>query len=115
MTAPPPTFIDAYLAGHATAADIDDWVERWHITGSGSLDDFLGFTPDEGAQWAQDPSVLPAILLAHAGHIPLAPVSIGFTSGLVYCKRCGRLLSSPAKGSSVSAARPCSTVPVELR
>ncbi|OUC77283.1 hypothetical protein [Gordonia lacunae] len=63
----PATFIDACLQGVATPADIDDWVDRWHA-GEGpdlTLGEFLGFTPDEGKMWAEDPTCLDEIINAH--------------------------------------------------
>ena len=60
------TFIDSYLAGNATPEDIDDWVDAWHDDEPGaegrSLDEYLGFTPDEGALWARHPSEIHRIL-----------------------------------------------------
>lgn len=64
-----PTFIDACLDGHASPADIDDWVDRWHDghvpDKSLSLDQFLGFSEEEGRLWAEDPARLPEIINAH--------------------------------------------------
>ncbi|MGU3497727.1 hypothetical protein [Mycobacterium sp. C31M] len=63
------TFVDACLAGRALSTDIDDWVEHWHTTdfsgNAPSLDEFLGFTPDEGKLWVEKPQALGAIIAAH--------------------------------------------------
>ena len=60
------TFIDACLAGTARPEEIDDWVDAWHDAAPGSedrtLDQYLGFTDEEGRLWARKPSSLWAIL-----------------------------------------------------
>lgn len=62
------TFIDACLAGDAVAADIDDWIDRWHDADvpdlSLSLDEFLGFSEEEGRTWVGHPERLAAIINA---------------------------------------------------
>ena len=58
-----PTFVDACLAGTARVDEVDDWIEVWHHADTPlSLDDFLGLTPEEGALFASDPSVLEEIV-----------------------------------------------------
>lgn len=58
-----PTFLSACLEGTARLEEVDDWIEVWHRSNSLlSLDQFLGFTPEEGARFAQDPTSLEAIL-----------------------------------------------------
>lgn len=55
------TFVDACLAGNALLDEIDDWVDQWHDlddSDTRSLDEYLGFTPSEGALWARDASAL---------------------------------------------------------
>lgn len=60
-----PTFLDACLEGTAHLDEVDDWIDVWHNSSSTrSLDDFLGFTPEEGRLFAQDPSSLEAIFEA---------------------------------------------------
>lgn len=65
------TFIDACLAGEADSRDIDDWIDRWHsgevADPSLSLDEFLGFTPDEAKVWAARPNRLDSIISARRG------------------------------------------------
>lgn len=72
------TFVDACLNGEADLADIDDWVDRWHdtkFTGPvPSLDDYLGFTPDEGRLWVEKPASLGAIIAAHKSHTSVEKV-----------------------------------------
>lgn len=59
-------FVDSCLDGDAKPSDVDDWVSNWHDdvpeSRDLSLDDFLGFTPEEGALWARYPSRLEEIL-----------------------------------------------------
>lgn len=65
----PATFVDACIAGRAFATDVDDWVDDWHDTEfvgqAPTLDEFLGFTPDEGRLWVEKPRALGAIIAAH--------------------------------------------------
>jgi hypothetical protein len=44
-----PTFVDAVLAGRATADDVDDWIEKWHTTDTGDVElhEFLGLNESE--------------------------------------------------------------------
>ena len=59
-------FVDRCLAGEVEPSDIDDWVTAWHESAPGSedltLDEYLGFTPEEGAIWARYGSRLGEIL-----------------------------------------------------
>jgi hypothetical protein len=79
------TFVDACLNGEADLADIDDWVDRWHDTKFEepvpSLDDYLGFTPDEGRLWVEKPASLAAIIVAHKSHIPVEKVLLNQVYG----------------------------------
>jgi hypothetical protein len=72
------TFVGACLKGEAILADIDDWVDRWHDTDFGSgaptLDEFLGFTSDEGKLWVEKPPVLGAIVAAHKARTNVAKI-----------------------------------------
>jgi hypothetical protein len=71
------TFVAACLSGTALLDDVDDWVDEWHDAGgrtrSGpiSLDDYLGFEPDEGALWAERPESLRFIVAAHRYEKPV--------------------------------------------
>lgn len=47
-------------------------------------------------------------------HVPDEPRSIGGADGLIYCRRCGRLLSSE-RGPAVGAAKPCRHVTIGFR
>lgn len=62
------TFISAVLAGQASPDDADDWVEVWHdnphLHEQAGLDDFLGFTVTEAANWVRDPDVIHEIVEA---------------------------------------------------
>lgn len=54
-------FFDRYLAGLASAADIDDCVEAWHEAPDSetrSLAAFLGMSDDEYAVYLMDPNSL---------------------------------------------------------
>ena len=48
-------------------------------------------------------------------HIPAPLQTLGHSTGLVYCKACGYLLSSDAKGRTSRADRPCVPIHVEPR
>jgi len=60
------TFVERCLEGTAQPDDVDDWVDAWHESARGSedltLDEYLGFTPEEGAIWARYPRRLGEIL-----------------------------------------------------
>lgn len=62
-------FVTLCLARSATAEEIDDYIERWHmgLAGQGmQLPDFLGMSPEEYALWVRDPDQLPSIIRSHA-------------------------------------------------
>lgn len=48
-------------------------------------------------------------------HLPAEPQTISDSTGLVYCKACGFLLSSDTKGRTALAGKPCTPVRVGLR
>jgi hypothetical protein len=62
------TFVEACLSGEALLDDIDAWVDAWHATDEAddprSLDEFLGFSEEEGAMWAKEPGSLRLIVAA---------------------------------------------------
>lgn len=63
MNDPGMIFAAAVLSGVAAADDIDDWVDRWHESGSGRpLHEALGFSPGQYARWMERPDELGAIL-----------------------------------------------------
>lgn len=72
------TFLSACLSGDAFLTDIDDWVQRWHEGTAGQqvddLDEFLGFTEEDGAIWAERPESLRFIVAAHRRGVPLVHV-----------------------------------------
>jgi hypothetical protein len=72
------TFLSACLSGDAFLSDIDDWVQAWHQGTAGQnindLDEFLGFTEEEGAIWAERPESLRFIVAAHRRNVPLIHV-----------------------------------------
>ncbi|AWG62611.1 hypothetical protein DDT46_01495 [Mycobacteroides abscessus] len=78
------TFVDACLSGDAFAADIDDWVDSWHDTEFAgnipSLNEYLGFTPDEGKLWVEKPTSLGAIIAARKTRKPVEEVLGGQAS-----------------------------------
>ena len=78
------TFVDACIAGRALATDVDDWVDNWHDTEFAgpvpSLDEFLGFTPDEGRLWVEKPRALAAIIAAHQSRRSVEEVLMDQTS-----------------------------------
>ena len=69
------TFVSACLSGSALLDDVDSWVAEWHrSTEDISLDEFMGFTPDEGALWAERPESLRFIVAAHRYSKPVATI-----------------------------------------
>ncbi|MDP8932369.1 MAG: hypothetical protein M3O70_28420 [Actinomycetota bacterium] len=69
------TFVSACLSGSALLEDVDDWVDAWHeSTTAQNLDDYLGFTEDEGALWAERPEALRFIVAAHRYSTPVATI-----------------------------------------
>jgi hypothetical protein len=72
------TFVGACLKGDAFLSDIDDWVDDWHDTEFAgeepTLDEFLGFTVDEGKLWVEKPESLGAIVAAHKLHTSVETV-----------------------------------------
>jgi hypothetical protein len=69
------TFVSACLSGTALLDDVDDWVDAWHeAPGEATLDDFLGFTPEEGALWAERPESLRFIVAAHRYSTPVTTI-----------------------------------------
>lgn len=69
------TFVDACLNGEAFPSDVDDWVDLWHDTefaaAEPTLDEFLGFSEDEGKLWVEKPLSLGVILAARKKKVPL--------------------------------------------
>lgn len=60
------TFVSACLAGSASGADIDDWVDAWHDSESErTLAQFLGLTDEEYSRWVADPRTLNGVLATH--------------------------------------------------
>lgn len=48
-------------------------------------------------------------------HRPAPPITLGGSTGLVYCKRCGYLLSSDSRGDAVGASKLCRNVRITGR
>ncbi len=62
------TFIEACLAGEASAAQLDDFVADWHASDdAGCLPAYLGMTEGEYARWVERPETLKSILFSR-GH-----------------------------------------------
>lgn len=62
------TFLEQARAGTVGAADVDDFVERWHEgEGEGTLREFLGLTVEEYGRWLREPSALNEIIGAGQG------------------------------------------------
>ena len=69
------TFVAACLSGRALLDDVDEWVEAWHEDPHGvSLDEHLGFSPGEGALWAERPESLRFIVAAHRYATPVEAI-----------------------------------------
>jgi hypothetical protein len=63
MSSSSESFVSLAISGHATADQIDDYVDRWHSEpGNLSLHEFLGMSRDEYALWVRSPDMLGAIL-----------------------------------------------------
>ena len=58
------TFVDAVLAGSATTDQVDDWVDRWHTSDTGSIElhEFLGLDETEMESWLRETSTLDEII-----------------------------------------------------
>ena len=67
------SFIDSCLTGDALLDDIEDYIEYWHENDSDlELNEFLGMTPDEYAEWIKtgEDMVLRDIIEARNVSIP---------------------------------------------
>jgi hypothetical protein len=63
------SFISLCIAGRISAAEIDDYVERWHKNEIGQEVDLaacLGMDTREYDSWVRDPAELSAIIAEHA-------------------------------------------------
>jgi hypothetical protein len=60
-----PTFVDAVLAGRATADDVDDWIEKWHTTDTGDVElhEFLGLNESEMEAWVRSNATLEQLII----------------------------------------------------
>lgn len=59
------TFVDDVLAGRASLASVDDYVDRWHDgQGEGELATFLGLSTAEYDAWIADPKALEGVMAA---------------------------------------------------
>jgi hypothetical protein len=58
------SFVEAVLAGKATADQVDDWVDRWHATDSADteLHTFLGLNEAEMEFWLTETLTLEEII-----------------------------------------------------
>ncbi|MFM2113146.1 MAG: hypothetical protein RL643_104 [Actinomycetota bacterium] len=59
-----PSFVEAVLAGKATADQVDDWVDRWHASDSSDteLHTFLGLNEAEMESWLTESLTLEEII-----------------------------------------------------
>ncbi len=59
------TFVDAVLAGRATADDVDDWIEKWHTTDTGEVElhEFLGLNESEMEAWVRSNATLEQLII----------------------------------------------------
>ena len=72
MSDKPMTFVEQCLEGLVDASDIDDFIDQWHEGGSGcSIEQYLGFTPEEYACWVEEPWSLRSILHSRKTGKPL--------------------------------------------
>lgn len=59
-------FITDCIAGRAVLADINDYIDKWHVSESSiSLPYFLGMTEDEYILFVKNESALPGIIETH--------------------------------------------------
>lgn len=59
----PRTFLGQCVAGTQRPEDVDDWIGRWHESGSGTaLHDYLGMTWEEYSNFALAYGALPHIV-----------------------------------------------------
>jgi len=93
------TFIDDVLAGRALAADIHDYIARWHDAPDESpeaqleLHEYLGMSWEDYRLWAERPSSLRFVLAARREHKPV-PVFLEQV----------RLVGAAARSSDVNEA-----------
>jgi hypothetical protein len=66
------------------------------------VDEWSRFRQERAGEWRET-------------HAPAEPVTIGDSTGLVYCRQCCYLLSSDAKGRTARADQPCPVIPISLR
>ena len=59
------TFVDAVLAGRATADDVDDWIEKWHTTDTGDVElhEFLGLNESDMEAWVRSNATLEQLII----------------------------------------------------
>lgn len=75
MSSDQDTFVAACLSGTALLDDVDEWVDAWHESPKGvSLDEYLGFSHEEGALWAERPESLRFIVAARRYATPVATI-----------------------------------------
>ena len=66
------TFVESCLEGDVFEDEIDLFVDHWHDSDCAcGLDEYLGFTAEEYAEWVRNPGSLRAILFAHKHNRPL--------------------------------------------
>ena len=59
------SFMQLYRKGKVTAAEIDDFIDRWHTGPStDSLPNFLGMTQVDYEAWLKDPASLANLIVA---------------------------------------------------
>lgn len=64
------SFVDAVLAGRATADQVDNWVDRWHTSDAGGVElhDFLGLDESEMENWLNETHTLDEIIGRRRAH-----------------------------------------------
>lgn len=57
------SFVEKCLRGQARIDEIDDFVEKWHVSAKDiDIEVFLGLTKDEYKLWLKDPNALGSII-----------------------------------------------------
>ncbi|MGE0258965.1 MAG: hypothetical protein AB7H71_10325 [Alphaproteobacteria bacterium] len=66
------TFVELCIAGDASLAEIDGFIDAWHAAPDGTeLHEYLGMTGDEYSLWLRAPDALPCIVKARRDREPL--------------------------------------------
>src|ERR1700678_751290 len=69
------SFIQKCLRGEAMIDEIDNYVEKWHLSAENiDIHTFLGMTSEEYELWLRDPDTLAYIITSRRDEIPLSQI-----------------------------------------